>query len=111
MYAWLCSSSKQVDLYDETFRPIIDAVLQGYNGAMLFFLQIKDCTQRKHALTSDSLLLGTIFAYGQTGTGKTYTMEGVRGDPELQGVIPSSFNHIFEHISRSHNEVVTNGQL
>ena len=25
-------SSKQVDLYDETFRPIVDAVLEGYNG-------------------------------------------------------------------------------
>ena len=23
-----------------------------------------------------SIILGTIFAYGQTGTGKTYTMEG-----------------------------------
>ena len=25
-------SSRQVDLYDETFRPIVDAVLEGYNG-------------------------------------------------------------------------------
>lgn len=28
---FLCSS-KQIDLYDETFRPIVDAVLEGYNG-------------------------------------------------------------------------------
>ncbi|KAL7398246.1 hypothetical protein ABVT39_006715 [Epinephelus coioides] len=72
------SNSKQIDLYDETFRPLVDSVLFGFNG--------------------------TIFAYGQTGTGKTYTMEGVRNDPERRGVIPNSFEHIFTHISRSQNQ-------
>ncbi|XP_077368123.1 kinesin-like protein KIF3B [Festucalex cinctus] len=71
-------NSKQLDLYDETFRPLVDSVLQGFNG--------------------------TIFAYGQTGTGKTYTMEGIRNDPERRGVIPNSFDHIFTHISRSQNQ-------
>ena len=46
----LLASSKQRDLYDETFRDLIQAVLDGFNG--------------------------TIFAYGQTGTGKTFTMQG-----------------------------------
>ncbi|XP_018411924.1 PREDICTED: kinesin-like protein KIF3B [Nanorana parkeri] len=71
-------NSKQVELYDETFRPLVDSVLLGFNG--------------------------TIFAYGQTGTGKTFTMEGLRGDPEKRGVIPNSFEHIFTHISRSQNQ-------
>ncbi|XP_034445867.1 kinesin-like protein KIF3B isoform X2 [Hippoglossus hippoglossus] len=75
VYDW---NSKQIDLYDETFRPLVDSVLLGFNG--------------------------TIFAYGQTGTGKTYTMEGVRNDPEKRGVIPNSFEHIFTHISRSQNQ-------
>lgn len=75
VYDW---NSQQRDLYDETFRPIVDSVLEGYNG--------------------------TIFAYGQTGTGKTYTMEGVRSDPELRGVIPNAFDHIFTHIQRTENE-------
>lgn len=75
VYDW---NSKQLDLYDETFRPLVDSVLLGFNG--------------------------TIFAYGQTGTGKTYTMEGVRQDPEKRGVIPNSFEHIFTHISRSQNQ-------
>ncbi|XP_069382678.1 kinesin-like protein KIF3B isoform X2 [Paralichthys olivaceus] len=75
VYDW---NSKQIDLYDETFRPLVDSVLLGFNG--------------------------TIFAYGQTGTGKTYTMEGVRHDPERRGVIPNSFEHIFTHISRSQNQ-------
>ncbi|XP_067095492.1 kinesin-like protein KIF3B isoform X1 [Osmerus mordax] len=75
VYDW---NSKQVDLYDETFRPLVDSVLLGFNG--------------------------TIFAYGQTGTGKTYTMEGVRNDVEHRGVIPNSFEHVFTHISRSQNQ-------
>jgi kinesin family protein 3/17 len=41
---------------------------------------------------------GTIFAYGQTGCGKTFTMMGALDPPELRGVIPNSFDHIFEHI-------------
>ena len=41
---------------------------------------------------------GTIFAYGQTSSGKTHTMEGVMGDPQLQGIIPRIVNDIFNHI-------------
>jgi kinesin family protein 3/17 len=67
-------SAKQQDIYDETARPIVGAVLDGFNG--------------------------TIFAYGQTGTGKTFTMEGVRTDPALRGIIPNSFDHIFNQIAR-----------
>ncbi|XP_059354196.1 kinesin-like protein KIF3C [Carassius carassius] len=70
--------SKQSDLYDETVRPLIDSVLCGFNG--------------------------TIFAYGQTGTGKTYTMQGQWLDAERRGIIPNSFEHIFTHISRSQNQ-------
>ncbi|KAH3834905.1 hypothetical protein DPMN_108238 [Dreissena polymorpha] len=70
--------AKQVDIYNETARPIVDFVLEGYNG--------------------------TIFAYGQTGTGKTFTMEGVRAVPELRGVIPNSFAHIFGHIAKAEGD-------
>ena len=59
-------------IFEETAKPIINAALGGYNG--------------------------TIFAYGQTGTGKTYTMEGVYDDVELRGIIPNAFHHIFHHI-------------
>ncbi len=31
-------------------------------------------------------------------------MEGVRGNPEERGVIPNSFEHIFTHIGRTHDE-------
>lgn len=41
---------------------------------------------------------GTIFAYGQTSSGKTHTMEGVIGDAGKQGIIPRIVNDIFNHI-------------
>ena len=41
---------------------------------------------------------GTIFAYGQTSSGKTHTMEGVLGRPDLQGIIPRIIADIFNHI-------------
>ncbi|KAJ8668704.1 hypothetical protein QAD02_010367 [Eretmocerus hayati] len=67
--------TSQVDIYNETARPILDKVLQGYNG--------------------------TIFAYGQTGTGKTYTMVGARTSPQERGIIPNSFAHIFGYIAKA----------
>ena len=43
----------------------------------------------------------TVFAYGQTGTGKTYTMEGdISADAE-RGVIPRSCESIFEQLENS----------
>ncbi|GAA0173613.1 microtubule binding motor protein [Lithospermum erythrorhizon] len=67
-------NSRQKDLYDQAVWPIVFEVLEGYN-----------CT---------------IFAYGQTGTGKTYTMEGgarkKNGEyPSDSGVIPRAVQQIF----------------
>lgn len=44
---------------------------------------------------------GTIFAYGQTGTGKTYTMVGEFEDNKLKGIIPRAFDYIFEKVRQS----------
>ncbi|RWW43494.1 hypothetical protein BHE74_00050833, partial [Ensete ventricosum] len=69
-------TSKQKDLFEQSIAPIVNEVLEGYN-----------CT---------------IFAYGQTGTGKTYTMEGggrkaKNGEfPSDAGVIPRAVRHIFD---------------
>lgn len=56
------------------------------------------------------LFSGTIFAYGQTGTGKTFTMEGVRSVPELRGIIPNSFAHIFGHIAKAEGDTRSGSQ-
>jgi kinesin family protein 3/17 len=47
---------------------------------------------------------GTIFAYGQTGTGKTHTMTGVEGDPNHEGIMPRAFADIFESIKGDSNQ-------
>jgi kinesin family protein 3/17 len=62
----------QREIYDQVAFPIVDSIFQGYNG--------------------------TVFAYGQTGCGKTYTMMGVVDNPELKGIIPNAFSHIFGFI-------------
>uniref|UniRef100_A0A8V0ZP12 Kinesin heavy chain n=1 Tax=Gallus gallus TaxID=9031 RepID=A0A8V0ZP12_CHICK len=41
---------------------------------------------------------GTIFAYGQTSSGKTHTMEGKLHDPQQMGIIPRIAQDIFNHI-------------
>ena len=65
----------QLQIY-KTLEPIVLDVLTGYNA--------------------------TIFAYGQTSSGKTHTMQGPSiTDPEMQGVIPRMVSTIFEGIASS----------
>jgi len=65
-------TSSQQEIYEETSAPIIANVLEGYNG--------------------------TIFAYGQTGTGKTHTMAGSDTDHKQRGIMPRSFEDVFKSI-------------
>ncbi|XP_075153636.1 kinesin-like protein 68D [Haematobia irritans] len=71
------SGASQTTVYNEVVFPLVSSVLEGYNGC--------------------------IFAYGQTGTGKTFTMEGIRGNDEMIGIIPRSFEQIWLHINRTEN--------
>ena len=72
IFDWECT---QREVYDGAAARIVDAAIEGYNG--------------------------TVFCYGQTGTGKTHTMEGKDEPPELRGIIPSAFNHVFDAIDGS----------
>ena len=67
------ASSTQEGLYSELVGPYAAKMHSGYNV--------------------------TVFAYGQTGTGKTFTMEGVNEPPELRGIIPRAFHQIFDAIA------------
>ncbi|XP_024038388.1 kinesin-like protein KIN-5C [Citrus clementina] len=80
-------SAQQRDLYEQAVVPIVNEVLEGFN-----------CT---------------IFAYGQTGTGKTYTMEGEckrsksgpNGElPPEAGVIPRAVQQIFDTLESQNAE-------
>lgn len=46
---------------------------------------------------------GTVFAYGQTGCGKSFTMQGIPHPVCQKGIIPRAFEHIFEAISTTEN--------
>ena len=71
-------NSTQEELYNFGVKEIIDGVLDGYNG--------------------------TVLAYGQTSSGKTYTMEGLIDDESKMGVIPRMINHVFNFI-RNNNDI------
>ena len=77
-------SVSQSDIFTHIAQPIADQCLEGYNGS--------------------------IFAYGQTGAGKTFTIQGpgnlgdegvspsmMKGTPEYEnrGLMPRSFEYIF----------------
>nr|XP_034987182.1 kinesin heavy chain isoform X1 [Zootoca vivipara]XP_034987191.1 kinesin heavy chain isoform X2 [Zootoca vivipara] len=66
------SNTSQEQVYNACAKQIVKDVLEGYNG--------------------------TIFAYGQTSSGKTHTMEGKLHDPQLMGIIPRIAHDIFDHI-------------
>jgi len=72
--------AKQNEVYDYAAKPIINAVLRGFNG--------------------------TVFAYGQTSSGKTYTMEGPDiEDKVYQGVIPRMVWSIFDGIYHADDHI------
>ncbi|XP_014470884.1 PREDICTED: bipolar kinesin KRP-130-like [Dinoponera quadriceps] len=75
-------ASTQLDVYNVVIRPLLKEVLAGYS-----------CT---------------VFAYGQTGTGKTYTMEGGRVEDSglhwqsntTAGMIPRCLSHLFDELQQ-----------
>ena len=66
-------TAQQKNIYDLTAAPIVESVMEGFNG--------------------------TIFCYGQTGAGKTHTMEGQPDPPEEWGIMPNAFKHIFDDVA------------
>jgi hypothetical protein len=66
--------TEQAELFEKTAYHIVGNVLEGYNG--------------------------TIFAYGQTGTGKTHTMEGERKPKEMRGVMARCFESVYNEIDQ-----------
>ncbi|KAI5808543.1 hypothetical protein DFH27DRAFT_593710 [Peziza echinospora] len=73
----------QAMIYDDAIHPIVQEMLAGYN-----------CT---------------IFAYGQTGTGKTYTMAGDMKEndglvSERAGIIPRTLHNLFSQLEADGSE-------
>lgn len=73
-------NSRQADVFNFSIKPTVDDILNGYNG--------------------------TVFAYGQTGAGKSYTMMGTdMEDEEGRGVIPRIVEQIFASIIASPSNI------
>ena len=66
--------TNQEEIFNEVAKDVIDSTIDGYNG--------------------------TIFAYRQTGSGKTYTITGGVESINLRGIIPRSLSYIFEEIKK-----------
>ena len=67
--------ASQQELFDAVGKPLCDHALAGYNT--------------------------TIFAYGQTGAGKTFTMHGPDGaDEASRGLVPRAIDHLFKLMAR-----------
>jgi hypothetical protein len=63
------NSYSQKDVFNQFIMPMVDSVMEGFNA--------------------------TVFAYGQSGSGKTHTMTGKLDVEELRGIIPRTFDHVF----------------
>lgn len=64
----------QRDIFLQEVKPLADAVLQGYNA--------------------------TVFAYGQSGSGKTHTMTGKLYDREMWGMMPQVVDYLFAEMKK-----------
>ena len=71
--------ARQEDLYKQIAVQTVDDLFDGFNG--------------------------TIFAYGQTGAGKSFSMMGAMEDDELRGIIPRATRHIFEKIQAAKTDI------
>jgi len=65
-------NAKQTEVYQVVGKPIIESLMEGFNGCVL--------------------------AYGQTSSGKTYTMQGDLDDEELKGLVPRLVTELFQKI-------------
>ncbi|XP_061751663.1 kinesin-like protein KIF6 isoform X3 [Nerophis ophidion] len=74
-------ATKQENIFEDIAKPVTDSVLAGYNG--------------------------TIFAYGQTGTGKTFTITGGAERFCDRGIIPRTLTYLYERFSQDNNTVYT----
>ena len=71
------NTTRQIEVFEFAAKPLIDGVFDGIN-----------CT---------------LFCYGQTSSGKTFTMEGIHGNEDLQGIIPRAMRYIFQKITEVEN--------
>ena len=73
------SETTQETIFEQVAKPLILSAFEGING--------------------------TLFCYGQTASGKTYTMEGLPADNYLKGIIPRMMQLVFDTINSDSNDI------
>lgn len=69
------AESTQEEVYERTARPLVDDFVAGYNA--------------------------TVFCFGQTGSGKSYTMTGGSGSYGDRGIIPRALEQVYGFLQES----------
>lgn len=80
-YNKILHNTSQEDVFDYCARGIISNIVEGYNG--------------------------TIMCYGQTGAGKTFTMNGSTANFKYRGITPRTLSLIFQEIDSRFDQQVT----
>ncbi len=68
-------NASQQEIYTKTTKPLLEGIVEGFNA--------------------------TVFAYGATGSGKTYTMLGTQSE---KGIMPRSVSDLFKLLQRFNNK-------
>ncbi|XP_078048856.1 uncharacterized protein LOC144476123 [Augochlora pura] len=74
-------SATQADIFESVARPVMESALDGYNG--------------------------TVFAYGQTASGKTHTIIGSQENSDSRGIIPRCLQYVFNAIQKRPENLYT----
>jgi len=74
-------NASQDEVYEQSATEIIQSVVEGYNG--------------------------TIFCYGQTGAGKTYTMTGSQTQFKYRGILPRAVTQIYALTGNKFDQAIT----
>lgn len=73
-------NASQEDIFTYCAEDIVKSVINGYNG--------------------------TVMCYGQTGAGKTFTMNGATPNFKYRGIIPRAIHQVFEEIGSHSDEQI-----
>lgn len=80
-YDKILHNASQEDVFDNCARGVISSIVEGYNG--------------------------TILCYGQTGAGKTFTMNGSTSNFKYRGIVPRTLSVLFQEIDSRFDQQVT----
>ena len=69
-------NTSQQEIYNKTTKPLLESIIEGFNA--------------------------TVFAYGATGSGKTYTMLG--NSQNERGIMPRAVSDLFKILQKKKNK-------